>query len=134
MSCGPMGQASAHRAETCRFESCHDHVREQTLMSDRNMITVYGSHTHAIVCVAVCVVMVLGLVVCGCCVTCVVVMCRGVGGGACGDGPCTHNCGSCGSHACVWSWCGYYAQTQEASYGDCIHDHTLTERMLCQLS
>ena len=76
-----MCQASAHRAETCRFESCHAHVREHTLKSDHNMITVYGSHTHAIIGVAVCVVMVLGLVVCGCCVTCVVVMCRGVGGG-----------------------------------------------------
>ena len=65
MSCGPMGQASAHRAETCRFESCHDHGREHTLKSDHIMITVYGSHTQAISGVAVCVVMVLGFLLFG---------------------------------------------------------------------
>ena len=77
-----MGQASVHRAETCRFESCHDHVREHTLKSDHNMITVYGSHTNAIIGVAVCVVMVLGVLLRGCCVMmwCGVRLCDSVRG------------------------------------------------------
>ena len=59
MSCGPMDQASAYTAAACRFESCHGHVRDNALTSEHNMITVDGSHTHAIICVSGCVVMVL---------------------------------------------------------------------------
>ena len=74
MSCGPIQHASTDRAESCRFEPCHGRVREHTLKSDHNMITGYGSRTHAISCVAVCVVMVMGFLLCGGCV----MLCCGV--------------------------------------------------------
>ena len=63
MSRGPMDQASAYTAAACRFESCHGHVRENALTSEHTLITVDGSHTHAIICVSVRVVMVLGVLV-----------------------------------------------------------------------